>query len=325
MWIPARCRPSHGQVPGQRRPTRQHHGVEFGRQRRRRHHSHVRSTGGPRAAPLAGLGVRGGVRVRRWGVGGGAHRRGTTELDALGPQLGEAAVEHGLLHLELGDPVPQQATGSLGALVDHHPVSGPRQLLRARQPGGPGPHHGDGLAGAYRGDLGGDPALTPTPLRDLVLDALDRHRIGVDAEHTRPLARCGAQAPRELGEVVGGMEPLEGFGPVAPVHEVVPFRDEIPERASLVAERDPAVHAARALTDDLVLGERLVDLAPVPQPHRHGAARRQLSAELEETCGLAHGSPLLIARARPCGAAMTATSTDIPWSTALRVASSTRR
>ncbi len=222
---------------------------------------------------------------------GRSHRRGAAELDALGSHLRQAAVEHRLLHLELRDPVAQKPAGALGPLVDDDVVPGPGQLLRTGQARGPRSHHRHGLPGAHRRHLGGHPPLAPAPLGDLVLDALDRDRIGVDAEHTGALARRRAQAPGELGEVVGGMQPLEGLGPVAPVHEVVPLRDEVPERASFVAEGDAAVHAARPLAHGLVFGERLVDLAPVPEPDRHRATRRQLPVVLEEPRGLSHDRP----------------------------------
>ncbi len=293
-WTPARSRPGTGRSRGKVAPPARTTASNSAR----RDSPDTTATSGAQAAP----------GPRRWpGSDPGADGAPVSGTPTAVAQRNstpsarswrETAVEHGLLHLELGDPVAQQSTGSLGPLVDHDPVPGPCQLLGARQAGGPRPHHGHGLAGAGRRDLGGDPTLTPTPLGDLVLDALDGHRIGVDAEHARPLARRRTEAPGELGEVVGGVQPFQGLGPVAPVHEVVPFRDEIPERAPFVAERDAAVHAARPLADDLVLGERLVDLAPVPQPDGHGAARRQRPAEFDEAGGLAHDRSLLLARAR---------------------------
>jgi hypothetical protein len=43
------------------------------------------------------------------------------------------------------------------------------------------------------------------------------------------------------------MQRLDGVLPVLPVDEVVEVRDEIVDRAALHAERNAAVHAARAL------------------------------------------------------------------------------
>ena len=59
----------------------------------------------------------------------------------------DAAVEDGLLHLELGDAVAQQPAGLVGALVDGDGVPGAGELLGGREAGRAGPDDGDGLAG----------------------------------------------------------------------------------------------------------------------------------------------------------------------------------
>ena len=81
-----------------------------------------------------------------------------------------------------------------------------------------------------------------------------------------------AQPPGKFGEVVGGVQALHGVGPVVAVDEVVPLGDEVAQRAAVVAERDAAVHAARALLLGRLLVEGLVDLAPVAQADRDRAA-----------------------------------------------------
>ena len=107
------------------------------------------------------------------------------------------------------------------------------------------------------------------PALIVVLDLLDRDRVLVDAEDARRLTRRRAEPPGELGEVVGGLQPVERVRPVAAEHEVVPLRDQVPERATDVTERDPAVHAPRRLVLQGGVRERLVDLVPVTQAHRH--------------------------------------------------------
>ena len=130
-----------------------------------------------------------------------------------------------------------------------------------------------------------DPALGPGPVDDLDLDLLDGDRVLVDAEHAGRLARRRAQAAGELGEVVGGVQALDGLAPAVAVDEVVPVRDQVAERAAVVAERDAAVHAAAGLGPQVVLGERLVDLLPVLEPHRHRPPRGQLPPVLQESRG----------------------------------------
>ena len=137
-----------------------------------------------------------------------------------------------------------------------------------------------------------DPALAPRPVDDLDLDLLDGDRVLADAEHARGLARRRAQPAGELGEVVGGVQPLDRVAPVVAVDEVVPVGDEVAERAAVVAERDAAVHAAPGLELQRLVGERLVDLAPVAQAHRHRPAGRRLAAPLQEAGRLTHATAL---------------------------------
>ena len=58
---------------------------------------------------------------------------------------------------------------------------------------------------------------------------------------------CRAQPTGELGEVVGRVQPLDRGVPVVAPDQVVPLRDDVAQRAALVAERDAAVHAAAGL------------------------------------------------------------------------------
>ena len=64
------------------------------------------------------------------------------------------------------------------------------------------------------------------------------------------LARRRAQPAGELREVVGRVEPVHRAVPVVAPDEVVPLRDDVAQRAALVAERDAAVHAAPGLGGD---------------------------------------------------------------------------
>ncbi len=122
--------------------------------------------------------------------------RSGAELGALGLHLGDAPIEVALLHLELGNAVAQQAADAVGAFEHDDVVTGPRQLLRGGQPGWTRADHDDPLAGLHTGELRLDPTLVPGSIDDLHLDLLDRHRIGIDAEHARCLARCGTQTDR---------------------------------------------------------------------------------------------------------------------------------
>src|SRR5690606_10490651 len=76
---------------------------------------------------------------------------------------------------------------------------------------------------------------------------------------------------------------------LAAPHEVVPLRDEVPQRAALVAERDAAVHAATGLAAELRGVLLLVDLAGVHDADGNRAALRELALlHLEESLGVSH-------------------------------------
>src|SRR4029078_10576745 len=103
-----------------------------------------------------------------------------------------------------------------------------------------------------------DPALVPRAIHDRDLDLLDRDGVAlVDLEHARRLARWRAQPAGELGEVVRAVQLLDRLGPAVAVDEVVPVGDQVPERAAVVAERDAALHATRALRAKLDRPQRL--------------------------------------------------------------------
>ena len=141
------------------------------------------------------------------------------------------------------------------------------ELLGARHPGRPGADHGDRMARLAPRRLRADPALVPRAVHDRELDLLDRHRLALaDLEHACGLARSGAEAAGEVGEVVGPVELLDRSLPAAAEDEVVPVRDQVVHRAAVVAERDAALHAAGTLLGELGVGERVDELVVVEHP-----------------------------------------------------------
>ncbi len=70
----------------------------------------------------------------------------------------------------------------------------------------PGADDGDAAAGAKRRRLRRDPALGECAVDDRLLDLLDRDGVVVDVEHAGRLAWRRADAPGELGEVVGRVQ-----------------------------------------------------------------------------------------------------------------------
>ncbi len=147
----------------------------------------------------------------------------------------------------------------------------------AARPAGPGADDGDGLAGESLRRHGPDESAVERLLDRRHLDLLDGHGRLVDAEHAGRLARGGAESAGELREVVRRVQPLDGVGPVTAPGERVPLRDEVAERAALMAERDSAVHAPTGLSLELAELLLLVDLLPVADAHRDRTAGGELA------------------------------------------------
>ena len=172
-----------------------------------------------------------------------------------------------LLHLEVGNAVAQQAADAIVLLEHRHVVAGTRQLLGSSKACRAGADHRNLLAGLVLGRLRQHPAFGPGAVDDGSLDRLDAHGVVVEVERAGRLARRRADAAGELGEVVGGVQHLDRRAPVAAIHEVIEVRNDVVDRAAVVAEGDAAIHAACALDLGFVLlqadDEFLVVLHPL--------------------------------------------------------------
>ena len=136
----------------------------------------------------------------------------------------------------------------------------------AASPAGPEPITATVLPAPLSRQLGMDPALHEAALDDALFDLLDRHRRLVDAQHAGGFARRGTNPAGELREIVGRVQRAHRFFPAALVHQVVPVGNEVVQRAARVAERHAAIHAARALRPQLLLGRSRINLEPVVDP-----------------------------------------------------------
>ena len=208
----------------------------------------------------------------------------------------EAALEPALLDLEFGNAIAQQAADSIGALEDGDQMAGAIQLVGGGEPRRSGSDDGDALARADRGRPRDDPALVEGALDDRGLGGLDRHRRAVDREDARAFARRRAQPAGEFGEVVGRVQPIDRGAPAIPIHEVVPVRNQVAERAALMAERDAAVHTPRRLIPQRVCFVGQIHLAPVAHAHLDWTRRRLLPLDLDEAGGSTQGPPPRAAR-----------------------------
>ena len=154
------------------------------------------------------------------------------ELDPGFLQERHPPVDDPLLELEVRHAEPDQPARALVALVDDDAVAHRVELFRGGQARRPGADHADAPRRAPDRGLRLHPALTEPALDDPPLDALDRHGVVVDRQHAGRLARRRADQPRELGEVVRLVQPVQREPPLAAADEVVPLRDQVAERAA---------------------------------------------------------------------------------------------
>ncbi len=203
-----------------------------------------------------------------------------------------------LLHLEVGDAVAQQAADAVVLLEDGHVVARARELLGGGESRRAGADDGDLAAGAQRGLLRHDPALVPRAVGDRVLDGLDAHRVVIDVEHARGLARRRADAAGELGEVVRRVQHRGSVLPLVRVHQVVEVRNDVVDRAAAVAERRAAVHAARGLHLGVVDLQADDEFLVVLQARLHGRVALLEALVLHEAGDFSHDLFLMLVAAR---------------------------
>src|SRR5919109_1127795 len=211
-----------------------------------------------------------------------------SELDPLLLEERDPPVDDPLLELRVRHSEAQQPAGRLVALVDRDHVAELVELRRDRQTRRPGADDAHGPAGALLRRLRHDPALVESTRHDRQLDLLDRHRVRVDVEHAGRLARRRADQTGELRKVVRRVELRKRVAPAIAIDEVVPVRDQVAERAALVAERDAAVHAASALVaQPAVVGQR--EVLPIVAHALAGIALLEADPlQAEERAELAH-------------------------------------
>src|SRR5437588_3031427 len=167
-----------------------------------------------------------------------------------------------LFQLELGDAVAEQTADAVRFFVDYDRVPCAAQLLSSSQARRAGAYDGYFFSGAHFSRLGTNPAFLESALNDALLVLLDGHRRLVDPQHAGRLARGRTNAAREFGEIVGRVELTHCFLPAAAIHQIVPVRNQIADRAAGLAERHTAIHAACALAAKLVLGKIEIDFKP---------------------------------------------------------------
>ena len=182
-----------------------------------------------------------------------AHHHAGANGDAFGFELFGAAVDVRLFHFEIRNAVAQQTPNAVVLFKQGHIVTHTCQLLCSGHACGTCTNDRYFLAGFVFGGLWRDPTFGPRTVNDGVLDRLDAHRIAIEIQGACSFARCGANATSELWKVVGAVQHGDGVFPIALVHQVIEIRNDVVDRATVVAKRCAAIHATRRLCFGLLV------------------------------------------------------------------------
>src|SRR5262249_44286121 len=155
-----------------------------------------------------------------------------------------------------------------------HEVTVAIELVSRGKTGRARPDDGDALSAADCRRVRRDPRFGERTLDDGEFHLFDGDRLIVNAEHAGGFAGGPTHASCEFGKTVGRVQPIDRGAPLAAIDEVVPVRNAIAQRTSLMTERNAAVHAARGLLANLWLGQREVDLVPVVDAFQNWSCQR---------------------------------------------------
>ena len=167
-------------------------------------------------------------------------------------------------------------------------MPGTRQLLRRGKPGGTGPDDRHFLAGLHPGRLGNDPPHLPALIGNGMFNGFDPDGLIVDIQRTGFFARRRTDTPGELRKVVGRMQDFQCLLPISPVNQIVPVRNDVIDRATVVAEGDSAIHATRPLHARLFIVECCDELAIVLEARLCRLIRFRQTLTFQKSSRLSH-------------------------------------
>jgi len=214
------------------------------------------------------------------------------ELHPLRHKLAKAAIKNVFLQLEVGNPVPKQTTDTIVLLENGDLVARASQLLRSRKPRRSRTHNRHPMTGPPQRKQRLNPVLRKGPFGNLVLDVFDQHRLVLDVQRARSLARRGADPTGNLRKVVRRVKILGRFTPSPPIDQIIELGNPVHHRTPrAVAKRNAAIHTPRGLTHQHLHRVRQIGLPIVTNPLPNRPMHDLLATMLHEPRRLSHGTP----------------------------------
>jgi hypothetical protein len=142
-----------------------------------------------------------------------------------------------------------------------------------------------------------DPTFGKASIDNGSFDVFNGDRWVGNAQNTSALARGWAYPASKFREIVGLMQTGQSVLPLVAINQIVPFRNEIRDRAAVIAlaKGYTTVHAARALGRKMLRCRFTIDFLKVEQSCRRIAIGHGLATEFFKTGGFPHDAvPSLI-------------------------------
>ena len=219
---------------------------------------------------------------------GDPHLEAGAEDHALGFHLRDPAINQVLFHLEVRNAVAQQTTNPVRLFEHSRGMTSASQLLGASHACRARPDNRHALACSARRHLRRDPAFFPSAINDLALNRFDGHRAIDDVQRTGGFTGCRAHTPGKLRKVVRRLQVIQRRLPLLAIDQTVEIRDLVVDRATLVTERNPAIHAARRLLSQIAGRQGFDEFLPGPQTVLRRFIATVAPFNLQEASGLAH-------------------------------------
>ena len=208
-----------------------------------------------------------------------------------------------LVELHIRDAVHQQSSDSIIAFVDRDPMPGFVELRGSGEASRPGTDHGNLASCADLRRLRNHPAHFERMIDNRTFDILNRNRWFDHGQATGTFAGSRTDSTGELRKIVRLVQSVQCVAPAALVNKIVPFGDEVIDRASGghirhqiagMTKRHAAIHAPRPLNLEVSLGHVFVELIPIQNAQQRITVRGDLSCVFFEASGLSHGTLLSV-------------------------------